>query len=273
LIVREHLQRFGALLVEASDGVAALAALQKAQDQGEPFSLAILDYHMPNMNGLELAEAIRALPAYRTLPLLLTTSEMRRGTEQRAQALGINTTICKPIGRKRLLNSVAATMQVPGESGPKEPPPAAPETSMLPALRILLVEDLEDNRDVVRLFLKDTPYQLDIAENGAIGVQRFQTGDYDVVFMDTQMPVMDGLEATAAFRRWEQEQQRQPTPIISLTANAFQEEIKKSLAAGCTAHLSNQLRKKSCSKRFSIMPNPSERSEPHDRTHDADAAP
>ncbi len=245
LIVREHLHRFGALLVEASDGVAALAALQKARDQGQPFSLAILDYHMPNMNGLELAEAIRALPEYRTLPLLLTTSEMRGVTEQRAHALGITHTICKPIGRKRLLDSVAAAMgQVPGESDPKEPPSAAPELSLLPPLRILLVEDLEDNRDVVRLFLKDTPYQLDMAENGAIGVQRFQASAYDVVFMDTQMPVMDGLEATAAFRRWEQEQQRQQTPIISLTANAFQDEIDKSLAAGCTAHLSKPIKKK-----------------------------
>ncbi|TKB91685.1 MAG: PAS domain S-box protein [Nitrospira sp.] len=245
LIVREHLQRFGALLVEASDGVAALAALQKARDQGEPFSLAILDYHMPNMNGLELAEAIRVLPDDRTLPLLLTTSEMRGVTEQRAHALGITHTICKPIGRKRLLDSVAAAMgQVPAESDPTEPPPVAPEPSLLPPLRILLVEDLEDNRDVVRLFLKNTPYQLDMAENGAVGVERFQAGSYDVVFMDTQMPVMDGLESTAAIRRWEQEQQRQPTPIISLTANAFQDEIDKSLAAGCTAHLSKPIKKK-----------------------------
>ena len=245
LIVREHLHRFGALLVEASDGVAALAALQKTRDQGQPFSLAILDYHMPNMNGLELAEAIRALPEYRTLPLLLTTSEMRGVTEQRAHALGITHTICKPIGRKRLLDSVAAAMgQISAESDPTEPPPAAPEPSLLPPLRILLVEDLEDNRDVVRLFLKNTPYQLDMAENGAVGVERFQAGSYDVVFMDMQMPVMDGLESTAAIRRWEQEQQRQPTPIISLTANAFQDEIDKSLAAGCTAHLSKPIKKK-----------------------------
>ncbi len=245
LIVREHLQRFGCLLVEAPDGVAALAALQKARDQGEPFSLAILDYHMPNMNGLELAEAIRALPEYRTLPLLLTTSEMRGVTEQRAHALGITHTICKPIGRKRLLDSVAAAMgQISAESDPTEPPPAAPEPSLLPPLRILLVEDLEDNRDVVRLFLKNTPYQLDMAENGAVGVERFQAGSYDVVFMDMQMPVMDGLESTAAIRRWEQEQQRQQTPIISLTANAFQDEIDKSLAAGCTAHLSKPIKKK-----------------------------
>jgi PAS domain S-box-containing protein len=245
LIVREHLQGLGALLVEASDGVAALTTLQKAQDRGEPFSLAILDYHMPNMNGLELAEAIRALPEYRTLPLLLTTSEMRGITEQRAQALGITHTVCKPIGRKRLLDSVAATMgQASAKSNAQEPSPTAPEPSSLIPLRILLVEDLEDNRDVMRLFLKDTPYQLDMAENGAIGVQRFQAGVYDVVFMDTQMPIMDGLESTAAIRRWEQEQQRQPTPIISLTANAFQDEIEKSLAAGCTAHLSKPIKKK-----------------------------
>jgi PAS domain S-box-containing protein len=245
LIVREHLQRFGALTVEASSGGAALAALQKAQGQGEPFSLAILDSHMPNMSGLELAEAIRALPEYRTLPLLLTTSDMRVDTEQEAYALGINHTVCKPIGRKRLLDSVAAAIgQAPAKSDAQEPSSTVPEPSPVIPLRILLVEDLEDNRDVVRLFLKDTPYQLDMAENGAIGVQRFQAGSYDLVFMDMQMPVMDGLEATATIRRWEQEQQRQPTPIISLTANAFQEEIDKCMAGGCTAHLSKPIKKR-----------------------------
>ncbi|MFZ3012270.1 MAG: response regulator, partial [Nitrospira sp.] len=109
---------------------------------------------------------------------------------------------------------------------------------------ILLVEDLEDNRDVITLFLKDTPYQLDMAENGAIALQKFQTGHYDLVLMDMQMPVMDGIEATAAIRAWERAQQRRPTPIVALTANAFKEEADKCLAAGCTAHLTKPIKKK-----------------------------
>lgn len=96
---------------------------------------------------------------------------------------------------------------------------------------------------MIALFLKDMPYRLDMAENGAVALAKFKSGTYDLVLMDMQMPVMDGLEATAAIRRWEGEEQRQPTPIIALTANAFEQEVKKSLAAGCTAHVTKPIKK------------------------------
>ena len=245
LIVREHLRHFGAWLVEAHHGTAALEALKEAQRRHESFSLAIVDYDMPDMNGLDLVEAIRARPECATLPVVLYTSEIRGTMNHRARQLGIVSTVYKPISRKRLLTAVAVALgQTPaGEDAPESPLPT-PTPSALQPIRILLVEDLEDNRDVVRLFLKDTPYHLDMAENGAIGVEKFQAGAYDLVFMDMQMPVMDGLQATAAIRQWECEHQRVPTPIVSLTANAFQEEIDKSLAAGCTAHATKPIKKK-----------------------------
>lgn len=80
--------------------------------------------------------------------------------------------------------------------------------------------------------------------NGAQALEQFKNGTYDLVLMDMQMPVMDGLEATAAIRQWEREQHRTPTPIIALTANAFKEEADKSLAAGCTAHITKPIKKK-----------------------------
>jgi CheY-like chemotaxis protein len=107
-----------------------------------------------------------------------------------------------------------------------------------------LAEDLEDNRDVVTLFLKGTACRLDIAENGAVAVEKFRAGVYDLVLMDIQMPVMDGYNATASIRSWELERRRAPTPIVALTANAFQTEVAKSLSAGCTAHLTKPLKKK-----------------------------
>ena len=112
------------------------------------------------------------------------------------------------------------------------------------SLSILLVEDLEDNRKLIALFLQGTPYQLDIAENGAIAVEKFQAGRYDLVLMDIQMPVMDGYQATSAIRAWEQSQKRDATPIIALTAHAFKEDIDKSQDAGCNAHLTKPIRKK-----------------------------
>lgn len=110
-------------------------------------------------------------------------------------------------------------------------------------IRILLVDDLEDNRDLVVLFLKDTPYVIDMAENGAEAVEKFHQGDYDLVFMDMQMPVMNGLQATAAIREWERKQGCSPTAVVALTAHALKAERDKSLSAGCTAHLTKPIKK------------------------------
>jgi len=99
-------------------------------------------------------------------------------------------------------------------------------------LRILLVEDSEDNRMLIKSYLKNAPHEIDVAENGEIGVQKFTTSRYDLVLMDMQMPVMDGYAATQAIRRWEQEQGATATPVIALTAYALKEEVQKSLDVG-----------------------------------------
>jgi CheY-like chemotaxis protein len=112
----------------------------------------------------------------------------------------------------------------------------------LPKLRILLVEDSPDNRTITVAYLRDTPYQVEIAENGAIAFEKFTTGDYDLVLMDRQMPVMDGLAATRAIREWEQAIHRPPTPIIALTASALKGDQEKFVAAGCTAYLTKPIK-------------------------------
>jgi PAS domain S-box-containing protein len=241
MIVRTHLSRSGVHLVEASSGAQALTILDDAHRRNEPMTLAILDYHMPGMDGLDLAQAIRNRPEWASLPLIMHVSDLQRDETRRAQSLGITNYLYKPLSRRRLMDSLAVALNV-APVGPVEQEKVAPATPQ--PCHILLVEDLEDNRDVVALFLKDTPYQLDMAENGAVALQKFQTGRYDLVLMDMQMPVMDGLEATAAIRAWERVQQRRPTPIVALTANAFKEEADKCLAAGCTAHLTKPIKKK-----------------------------
>jgi CheY-like chemotaxis protein len=242
MIIREHLARLGAQTIEAPDGFSALAALHEALKRGESFYLAILDYHLPDMNGMLLAQAIRQRADCDRLPLVMLTSQVRTDHTLLMRTLGVNSYLYKPISRDRLLQSVAAALgQTPVV--PKEP--AQDQSALpLPPAHILLTEDLEDNRDVISLFLKETACVLDMAENGAGAVEKFCAGTYDLVFMDIQMPVMDGLQATAAIRQWEQEQQRRPTPIVALTANAFQAEVDKSLSAGCTAHLSKPIKKK-----------------------------
>ena len=112
----------------------------------------------------------------------------------------------------------------------------------LPALRILLVEDSPDNRTITVAYVEDTPYQIDIAENGAIACQMFKAGHYDLVLMDRQMPVMDGLTATRTIRAWEQANDKSPTPIIALTASALKGDREMCLAAGCTAFLTKPIK-------------------------------
>jgi PAS domain S-box-containing protein len=121
----------------------------------------------------------------------------------------------------------------PVGTGPKMP---------LPALNILLVEDSADNRTITVAYLQDTPYRIAIAENGAIAYTKFTAGRYDLVLMDRQMPVMDGMTATRKIREWEQANHRAPTPIIALTASALKGDQEKFIAAGCSAYLTKPLK-------------------------------
>lgn len=104
-------------------------------------------------------------------------------------------------------------------------------------IKILLVDDSEDNRMLIESLLKKSPYSIETAENGKVAVARFKEGNYDLVLMDMQMPVMDGYAATREIRKWESETGRRPIPVIALTAYALKEDIDKSIEAGCTAHL------------------------------------
>ena len=112
----------------------------------------------------------------------------------------------------------------------------------LPALHVLLVEDSPDNRTITLAYLQDTPYRVEIAENGAIAFEKFIAGHYDLILMDRQMPVMDGLTATRAIREWEQANHRPATPIIALTASALKGDQEKFVAAGCTAYLTKPIK-------------------------------
>src|SRR5205807_6018611 len=103
-------------------------------------------------------------------------------------------------------------------------------------------EDSPDNRMITLAYLRDTPYYVETAENGAIACEKLTTGRYDVVLMDRQMPVMDGLAATRVIRGWEKANNRPATPIIALTAAALKGDREKCLAAGCTAYLTKPIK-------------------------------
>jgi CheY-like chemotaxis protein len=128
-------------------------------------------------------------------------------------------------------------------AGRKPSPPAQAATESHRPLSILLAEDSEDNRLLLMSYLKNRPYRIDIAENGVIALEKFKTGRYDLVFMDIQMPEMDGYTATREIRKWEREHQIKETPIVALTAYAYKEDRDKSLEAGCNGHLIKPIKK------------------------------
>ena len=129
-----------------------------------------------------------------------------------------------------------ATVIVPAAPTVKPGPPQGPS-------RILLVEDSPDNRLLVRAYLKSQPYIVNEAENGEVAVLKFSKTSYDLVLMDLQMPVMDGLEATQLIRELERERAARPTPIIALTASALDEHARRCIAAGANTHLCKPVRK------------------------------
>ena len=136
----------------------------------------------------------------------------------------------------------------------KSPEAAVPEHDG--SLRILIAEDCDDNLFLIKAYLEDTGFVLDIARNGKLAVESVvaggSSGNYDLVLMDVQMPVMDGLEATRAIRQWEANQQSPPIPILTLTAHALKEEAEKSAAAGCNGHLTKPIDKETLLKAIAL---------------------
>ncbi len=173
--------------------------------------------------------------------LLVNPKDMSKHSRL-AKSAGIKHLLLKPIKRRELFKEINKLINNKDESiaGKTEENEQHEE---IKAKHILLVEDNPDNRMLIKAYLKKTPHTLDEAENGALAVDMYKQGNYDLVFMDVQMPVMDGHEATKLIRAWEKEQNKERTIIISLTAHAIKEEVDKCMAAGCDSHLSKPIKK------------------------------
>jgi two-component system sensor histidine kinase/response regulator len=249
LLLRETLTPLGARLGEAASGAEALAEVERARTAGTPYRLMLLDYRMPGMDGIQVVERLGDI-ATREMVVLMLTSDDRRMSEPRVRKLNLDAHLIKPISRRELLEAIGMALgaHAQGSSAPVKklqgptPPADLPEAGG-PSLKILLVEDSPDNRLLVRAFLKHSPYRLVEAENGAIAVAMFQQEPFDLILMDIQMPVMDGLAATRAIREWEARHQLNVTPIVALTASAFGDDVEKCIEAGATLHVAKPVKR------------------------------
>ena len=256
LIVREMLSRYGASIHEVDSGTEAIRELKSSCDNG-PYRLMLLDCRMPGMDGFDVVERIRndpELAPFRDMAIMMLTSDNRAGDIARVLELGIGGYLIKPVKRLEMLDALGRTLnKAPHTEDVQSCPFSQDEQSVEKTARILLVEDAPDNRLLIKAFLKNSGYQTDEAENGAVAVEKFCEGSYALVLMDMQMPIMDGYSATREIRRLEQMHQRDPVPVIALTAYAYEEDVRKSLDAGCTHHLAKPIKKQallSCIDRF-----------------------
>ena len=245
LILRETLGAWGAQVTEAGSGTAALDELRRASEQGTPYELLLLDCRMPGLNGFQVAEKLKETSLGKGLTVIMLTSDHWADDIARTYDLGLGGYLVKPIRRSDLFQTISIALgRTKGTSPPvrAEPLDPAPPTSTR-ALRVLLVEDSPDNQLLVQAYLKQTAHCLDVADHGAIALEKFKNGHYDVILMDMQMPVMDGYTATRAIRKWERDHNLPPTQIIALTALALKEEAVKIFEAGCNTHITKPVRK------------------------------
>ena len=242
LVLREMLSDTGAEIDEAANGNNALNSIRQAAEEGHPYQFILLDMAMPSVDGFEVARRLRNynLPLKSVLPML--SSDELKPQITRLQQLGLVTYLVKPIARKDLLEAIRTLI----DEAQRERSPAShvrPDTQQTAARRILVAEDSPDNRLVIAAYLRREPYQVDFAVDGKQAFEKFVANLYDLVLMDIQMPVMDGLDATRAIRGWEIEHGRVPIPIVALTAYALEEDVRRALSAGYTLHISKPIRK------------------------------
>jgi CheY-like chemotaxis protein len=238
-ILQEQTRRWKMKPVLVESGAAALAEL--ARDAS--FDLAILDMNMPEMDGLDLAKAIRSRPESQNLPLVMLTSLGDHGRSEEMRSVNFAAFVTKPIKQSQLHTILARAIQ-PQIDLPNRVTHIAQkidsELAVLRPLRILLAEDNVVNQKVAQKILGRLGYQTDIAANGLEVIAALHRQHYDVVLMDVQMPEMDGLEATRIIRS-DFAFEQQPV-IVAMTAAAMPEDRQKCLEAGMDEYVSKPIR-------------------------------
>ena len=236
-VLVEQLSAWGVKVVDVEGGEEALGEMRSAAGGGEPYDVAILDLQMPGMDGMELARRIKSDPLVSFARLLLLTSVGLRGERAESVRAGIEAYLVKPVRQSELHDALATVMATPEKATDqdeknqvthhdlREPRAALP--------RVLVVEDNPVNQMVARKMLERLGCRVDVAADGVEALGALSSGGpYSAVFMDVQMPNMDGYEATAEIRRRESEEGRLTIPIVAMTANAMKGDREEALRAG-----------------------------------------
>lgn len=235
-IACEHAQlvlgQVGVNCEKALSGAEGLQMVKVRHARREPYSLILVDWRMPDMDGIETTRQIRAAVGTET-PVIILTSYNWDEVEDEAKAAGVDTFVAKPLFAGKVLDEFK-------EAFKKKNAELLRKTADLKGCRVLLAEDVMVNAEIIMMVLSMREIQVDHAKNGRVAVEMFEEheeGYYDAVLMDMRMPEMDGLEATRRIRAMDRSDAKN-IPVIALTANAFDDDVQRSMQAGLNAHLS-----------------------------------
>jgi signal transduction histidine kinase/HPt (histidine-containing phosphotransfer) domain-containing protein len=237
-IISQRAASWGMTVEPASTGEEAMQCLQ----QGPAYDAVIIDLQLPEVNGLDLAREIRRHSPFRQLPLLLLSSIRLRGDDPRPSEAGVSHIIYKPVRPAQLLDSLCRAMSVQAQREKKAPVAPALDASLASRmpLRLLLADDNPINQKVGLSVLQRLGYRADLANNGIEVLSALEQKVYDILFLDVQMPEMDGLEAARRIcHKWPSE--RRPR-IIAMTGNALMGDREKCLDAGMDDYISKPVR-------------------------------
>ncbi len=254
-ILRRTLSSWGFQVTEASGGKEALALLKKATEE---FGLIITDYQMPELDGVSVVQSLREDLKLADMKVIMLTSwgELNSSTQRE---LGLAACICKPVKQSRLFDLLMGVLKVERiEEGLPESVRPTLLSDDKGSRRILLVEDNVDNQNLAKTILKKAGYTVDVVDNGKLAMEIAAKVPYDLILMDVQMPVLDGFEATAKIREYEQRTGDERVPIIALTAHALQGYREKCLANDMDDYLTKPLKRIQLLERISqwLAPQP-----------------
>lgn len=234
-ILREQMEAWGIQVVDVDGGASALAYLENAVAEDEQqIGLALVDSHMPGMDGAVVISAIRKIPALDSLPIVLMSSAANSLTVDEGEDLPLAARLTKPVRQSDLRTCLESIFTANEHNTHDDSAPSEPRFSA----RVLLVEDNPVNQQVAASMLQSMGCTVDLANDGIEGVEAFEQQSYDVVLMDCQMPRLDGFEATRRIRASEASQGVDRTTIIAVTANALSGDRAKCIKAGMDCYLS-----------------------------------
>jgi CheY-like chemotaxis protein/HPt (histidine-containing phosphotransfer) domain-containing protein len=226
---------------EAPSGQEGIELVRQVAERGEPYDVVFVDWQMPGMDGIETGRCILALPNLSTPPhLVMVTAYGREEVMKQAEEASFENVLIKPVTPSMLFDSVvqALGMEDRTEGGVHGGTSKGFNVESIRGARVLLVEDNEFNQEVAIGLLEDAPVMVSAAANGEIAIRMLNENSYDLVLMDMQMPVMDGLAATHAIR---QNSKFRDLPIIAMTANVMAGDREKCLEAGMNDHLAKPI--------------------------------